>query len=413
MISYYFIAALATLYVIVFSLDRISALNSPWKRIRALLRNKLNLFLDTSLLFSIAMLLAAVYRFISHLRHPDGVDENTFFYSLTNAITISIFTVFPPLILQFTERKQPPKVIRSILWFLVIILAMAITGLYYKWRGLHPISKYFDNNNNWRKVLNDHWKQALWLKFCDLNPGLLIRTLDRAILFAQGVLVFNVPCGIYHLFTVRTAMSRSANSSGPAFWFSLRQFNIILCCGTMWLLLVMFTAISARVADGMGPDSKDRKLSVGQVLAVATFVPLIVEIVGMDIGKGRALDLISWPCVFMLQQLLILELKNCRRRGRRRQRSSIKGKLLVELLVMVLDRHTKHKHLAIVPTGFEILADGARRDTVSGLWQPRKSSCDQKIVGTSLLLKNRKVVRQSCKPGADTERSRRINNTLE
>lgn len=323
MISYYFVAALATLYVIIFSLDNINALNkySAWKKLCHWFEQKLDKFLNTSLLFSISMLLAAIYRFISYLRHPNGVDENTFFYSLTNAITVSIFTVFPPLILDIPERTQSKKVMRAILWFLVIILAMSVTGLYYKWRGPHPISEYFDNYAHQEDVFYDHWRQGVWLSLCDSNSEDLIRIFDYVIRFAQGVLCLNLPRWILLL----TSQGTQRKLSNSVTWKRLRAFNITLCCATMWLLLLTFTVISARVADGM-PDSQDRKLSVGQVLAVATFMPLVFEMVGMDIGKYPILPWRSNPLAMSLYATTFTNpYQKCRIRNSKPDRGSTKA----------------------------------------------------------------------------------------
>lgn len=51
-----------------------------------------------SLLFAVSTLLACIYRFSLAARHPNG-EDNTFIYSFVNAGTVSMFSVFPPLIL--------------------------------------------------------------------------------------------------------------------------------------------------------------------------------------------------------------------------------------------------------------------------------------------------------------------------
>lgn len=305
MISYYLVATLATLYVFFFSLNSINLFNEckPPKALRGLIEQTLslflneqmlNLFLDTSLLFSISMLLAAVYRFTSAFTHPDGSD-NTFFYSRINAVTISLFSVFPPLMLQFPARKKQRKRIRAVLWFLVILFIIALTVLYYKWRGNSPLSKYFENDSNVDYELSHQWDQSLWLVLCDLNPWRLKVALDCAIIVAQVVLGLNLPRWICLLLTLRGNQRESSDAehhengnvegSYSKMRRILRALNITLCCATMWLLLGIFTAISARVADGMGSESKDRKLSVGQVLAVATFVPLSIDMAATAFGK--------------------------------------------------------------------------------------------------------------------------------
>jgi cytochrome bd-type quinol oxidase subunit 2 len=88
----------------------------------------LGAFLDSSLLFSISMLLATIYRFTSAFTYHDGTRaDNTFFYSRINVVTISIFSAFLPLILQFPLRKNQRKAARAVLWFLAILLVITVT----------------------------------------------------------------------------------------------------------------------------------------------------------------------------------------------------------------------------------------------------------------------------------------------
>ncbi|KAG6355953.1 hypothetical protein INS49_015338 [Diaporthe citri] len=148
MISYYLVAALATAYVIIISLNSIKALeeSTPWGKPHKLFEQTMNLFLDASLLFSISILLAAICRFISASEHPDRKD-NTFFYSLVNATTIPIFSVFPPLMLHFPARKERRNGLRAIMWFFVIGFATTLTVLSKTYWGddAHAIDEYENN----------------------------------------------------------------------------------------------------------------------------------------------------------------------------------------------------------------------------------------------------------------------------
>jgi len=305
MVSYYLVATLTTLYVIIINLGSINALkdHKHWKRLHNLFEGTLNVFLDASLLFSISMLLAAIYRFASDLMHPDH-DENTFFYSMLNSLTLSMFSIFPPLILHLMAQGLRRKGTRAILWFLIIVFVTALTVLYYKWRGPHSLSKFFDNGGHTFELFNnDHYDQALWLNFCDLNSRRLVWALDRAIMLAQVLIGLNLPGWVYLLVTIRSSHKDGPDTTldsvrsvlhhdHPKAWkkYTRRAWtlDIIVCCATMWLLLGTFTIISARIADGMGPESKDRRLSVGQVLALPTFAPLIIDIVAFAIGKSTS-----------------------------------------------------------------------------------------------------------------------------
>ena len=162
MASYYIVATLATIYLMMISLDSIAALKAykPWKKFHSLFEQTLNSLLDTSLLFAISMLLACIYRFSSAARNPDG-EDNTFIYSLVNAVTMSMFSVFPPLILQLKARRLRRRGIRAILWFLVIAFVITVTILYYRWRGPREISSFFDDKSRQENQINRHIDQSV------------------------------------------------------------------------------------------------------------------------------------------------------------------------------------------------------------------------------------------------------------
>lgn len=297
MASYFIVAILATIYFVVISLNCMSALNANklWQKFHGVFEQTLNTFLDSSLLFSISMLLAAIYRFASAARRPDG-EDNTFVYYLINTVTISMFSVFPPLILQFTARRLRRRGIRAFLWFLVIAFVITITILYYRWRGPRAITRIFTDQARLKTLIDLHIGQSMWLFICDLNETHLVEALDRAIITAQVVLGLNLPCWIYLLFTIRDARQDDKHhpSAKKGFFHSkalkkyrnwARGLNIVLCCAIMWLLLGAFKSIADSLADAMWPNTKDRRWSIGQVLALATFAPLIIDIMTIALGK--------------------------------------------------------------------------------------------------------------------------------
>lgn len=294
MASYYLIAVLTTVYTIVISLNSIMALKTckPWRGFHGWFEQTLNTFLDASLLFSASMLLASIYRFSSAARDPENGD-NTFLYSLVNAVTVSMFSIFPPLILQLTARRLRRRGIRSILWFLVIAFVITMTILYYRWRGPGVISGFFDNDTYLGTQASRHVQQIMWLLFCDLTSHRLLEALDHTIITAQVLLALNLPGWIYLVYTISDAPQKHDNDAlhqrpsnlWTRYGKKARALNIVLCCAMMWLLLGTFTAIAVRLADAMGPWGKDRRWSIGQVLALATFVPLIIDIIAIALGK--------------------------------------------------------------------------------------------------------------------------------
>lgn len=298
MVSYYLLACMAIFYVSVMSLGR-EALHAwkPWTILHSLIQQTLNSFLDSALVFSTAMLLASIYRFASTDLNPDG-EDNTFIYSLINAITMSMFSVFPPLILQLAARGLRRRRIRVILWFFVIGFTITLIVLFYEWRGPHRISKYFLDEDHTENQMTRHRAPALWLSFCDSNDPRLLDALDSALILAQAVLGINLPGWFYLLLTIKGTHQDSEARYGCVNWGScrnlpalkryekpIRALNIVLCCVTMLLLLGIFTVISEQVARTMGPWGKDRQWSVNQVLALATFAPLVFDLVALLLGK--------------------------------------------------------------------------------------------------------------------------------
>ncbi|KAG6358269.1 hypothetical protein INS49_014153 [Diaporthe citri] len=304
MASYYLIALLTTFYTIVISLNSIITLETykHWKRFHGWFEQTLNTFLDASLLSSASMLLASIYRFSSAVRDPENGD-NAFFYSLVNAVTVSMFSIFPPLTLQLTARRLRRRGIRSILWFLVIAFVITMTVLYYRWRGPGGISGFFENDTYLSTQATRHVQQIMWLLFCDLTSHRLVKALDYSIITAQVLLSLNLPGWIYLVYTIGKVKKEACDTPqghnndnlhhhAPKGWErygkKARALNIVLCCAMMWLLLGTFTAIAVRLADAMGPWAKDRRWSIGQVLALATFVPLIIDIIAIALEEPRA-----------------------------------------------------------------------------------------------------------------------------
>jgi hypothetical protein len=100
MFTYYLIAAMSTVYPLILGSAtlRLFSKRSRHARIVGWFRETISGFLDASLIFAVAIIVAATYRFGSAFRDPDQLD-NAFSPSLWNAIIVALLSVFPPLIL--------------------------------------------------------------------------------------------------------------------------------------------------------------------------------------------------------------------------------------------------------------------------------------------------------------------------
>ena len=55
--------------------------------------------------------------------------------------------------------------------------------------------------------------------------------------------------------------------------------NGVLCCAIMWALLGLFSAYRFDIHRKMGSSDEDSQWSFGQVLALATWAPVAVELI--------------------------------------------------------------------------------------------------------------------------------------
>lgn len=135
MFTYYLIATMSTAYPLILGSAALGLVSkgSPQARIVGWFRETISGFLDASLIFAVALLVAATYRFSSAIIYPDQLD-NAFSASLWNAIIVALLSVFPPLILQCTSGDRlRRKGLRFILWYLVSVFTITSSILFFFW----------------------------------------------------------------------------------------------------------------------------------------------------------------------------------------------------------------------------------------------------------------------------------------
>ena len=299
MFTYYLAVILSTIYFIFLSLVKIQAL----KRLRQYSRyekwidafnGSVSTFVDTALLFSISMLVAATYRHASSLIHPDKTNS---IYGLMNSTYLSAFSIFPPLLLQTLAKDLRRRRIRLTLWFVVIILALSVAGIYYK------LTRSPDRLEH--LLFRDAGlTQLIWLTTC---APLAMDELGTVLTVAQVLLGLNISWWIYcaAMGLVHYRREPGTEKSSPriktsrllAQWKKflgkskrLRRFqdmahiwipfvNGFACCVMMWALLGPYTAFRKSVFDTMGDSNLDNSWSFGQVLALLTWVPVVIDFV--------------------------------------------------------------------------------------------------------------------------------------
>ncbi|OAA59775.1 c6 zinc finger domain containing protein [Niveomyces insectorum RCEF 264] len=303
MVVFYLEAVFATMYFVLLAVDQWEPFRRRphhrrrWTWVVGAFQESLQAFMDTGLLFAIAMLVAGVYRHGSSRLHPDKTHS---IYQLTNATYIAIFSVFPPLMLQMVTHHKRRLRIRATLWLAVVALAVAIVAL------------YFSLTTSTGRVLNLLDRESaitdlIWEADCE--PVDLRGALDDLILTACSLLALNCLVWFYHTLVpsslrdrlrggFHACLGRHAQKPGRygrSWWDNVRRtakiVNGVLCGLIMWALLGLFTGYRSAVLSSMGTSNSDGSWSFSQVFALATWVPVAIDLVTIYIyGAQESLE---------------------------------------------------------------------------------------------------------------------------
>lgn len=347
MIVYYLAAALSTAYFVLLatrgwftSETRLSKLPQWWNKLLDAFEESVGSFLDAALLFCIAMLVSGTYRHASSRIHPDKTHS---LYWLTNATYLAMFTIFPALVLQIAVRdpkvirrnllrkkiraqrclmiripvqeelledtkvqKEPMEKIRLLYWFLVIVFTVTNMTLYYTltYSGSRLTQLLARESAN---------VDVVWSADCE--PKALRNAIEDAMIVGEALLGINFFVWVYQM--VRKVLKGFEEKQQPQVdicekmhgqvvrllsttkhvqvqqaWERLvRVFgmlNGLLCCAVMWALLGLFTGYRLKVEETMGGSDGDAQWGFGQVLALATWVPVAIALLTELNGESFA-----------------------------------------------------------------------------------------------------------------------------
>ncbi|KAI0593351.1 hypothetical protein F4775DRAFT_597323 [Biscogniauxia sp. FL1348] len=284
MISYYLAASLATIYFLVLVPSRLGYYRSLPARFPRLarcvdaFRESVNTFLDTALIFAVAMLGAAVVRYARVLRQREE-DYST--YALYGTTAMSAFSIFPAVMLQAVADGLRGRFLRQFLWALVIGLTAAVEGLYAHTLPDRP--EYGDDDGAFAPFSSiTQFGQIVWLSLCE---GAGERGRVRAALTAAHVVLgANTVWWLYYVVSSLAGARAKARVYRARAWKAwsrgrpwLRVASGTLCLAAMWLLLVVFGQYRAMVMGLSGRSNEDDRWTFGQVLSLATWCPVLVD----------------------------------------------------------------------------------------------------------------------------------------
>ncbi|KAI1084726.1 hypothetical protein F5B20DRAFT_219000 [Whalleya microplaca] len=294
MISYYVAAAAATVYFIVLIPSRIGVFKSRPIRSPVLSRlveafqESIHTFLDTALIFAVAMLGAAIVRYASVIR---GQTSDYSVYRLIASVFMSAYTIFPALILQTAADGLRGRFLRQFLWALIIGLTLAVDVLY-------EIYLRHDTNNDFQRQfeaahdLNGH----AWQDTCQDQTRInQLKTILRIGHIALGV---NVLWWLYYFVASTIPPRVHARVHSWQTWTRweryrpwLRALNGALLAILMWVFVVWFNLYRNETLKLSNDTNEDKDWSFGQVLALATWSPVFVDLAAVFIyGPERGLS---------------------------------------------------------------------------------------------------------------------------
>lgn len=104
-------------------------------------------------------------------------------------------------------------------------------------------------------------------------------------------LYYRVVCIVPRRWTSKHEERTKLNTFWHIFRRCLRVVNGVLCLVIMWLFLCLFDNYRHAVQDLAGRSDDDYEWTFGQVLSLATWAPVIVELIAIYLCKYTVADL--------------------------------------------------------------------------------------------------------------------------
>ncbi|KAH9887538.1 hypothetical protein F4778DRAFT_431400 [Xylariomycetidae sp. FL2044] len=326
--SYYIAAVAATIYFLVLtvsmlfshrrkpekiSYESVSPLATPKSqptgypqadRVIQSFQQSLNDFLDTALVFAIAMLGASIRRYYAYA--PQDDPNATALYQLLDAAVFSNFSVIAALLLQTIAVDLRTPIYRSVLWIAVFALRVAVAaGFLGNPFALEDIIQELRD-----AVLFDTYDytfvtaearlpmEATWERFCEPQGARDVAVTTFQV--GSGIILANgLWASCYVVYTawiyIRRHLTDDLLTSDSTKWklskltlWALRAINGCLCCGIMWAILATFQIYRTEISNVRTDDEyNDKEWSFGQVLALSTWALVPIQLFSLWIRGPR------------------------------------------------------------------------------------------------------------------------------
>ncbi|KAK1751180.1 hypothetical protein QBC47DRAFT_392383 [Echria macrotheca] len=234
------------------------------RRISAAMLGCLDEFLNSSIVFALSMLAAAIFENAYNVLTRGA--ETTLYATLLTML-LPIFTLFPVAILQATARGtlRRPK-LRAAVWALMILLTAVLLGL--AMTSFRILTSDDEEDGVKQSFYTSRSAQQNFERWCAPSESELA---IRPAIYA-GVGTFALTFSVW--FTAIRDFRLIPHLRGNKVLRATRRvwWLVVACLGFigMWTYLVLFTRYRSLIVQRAGYSQQDTRWSFGQVLALAT-----------------------------------------------------------------------------------------------------------------------------------------------
>ena len=287
LINYFLMAIISTTYWLLLPrwkpLQQSMARYIPSRLLMAV-KYSIRVVLDTSVVFTLAMLVAATCTYGKALASRKNYMTE---YSSVVASYLAFWSVFPVLLLQASAFDK----IRRTNTRTVVYCLMAIVGLTNFALWLHM--NYTNRTRlpyEWDEMMRYDPDFQSWFDYLCLPSS----TMDQFTKIIYSLAIIGFVLMVYSMVMTwpgsapKTASKLTNKSPGlmkilkyvriPA--FLKRRYDLIyapIICISMWIFLGIFIHNHKRVLEISGPSNRERELSFGQILSLTTWLPALID----------------------------------------------------------------------------------------------------------------------------------------
>lgn len=283
LVNYAIQALLTTLYFVVLASNRMKRIPPRLTDNRRVMKgvevfqHSTRVFLDSAILFCLSMLVAAMTTFAKAIHAEAPLPIYT---SITLAF-MSVYSVIPAVILHASLSHTLRRARwRSTVWAIIGCIGVVVIALFRK--SLDAMAKYKESDkvDPYSDTLHDPDHQLVWDAMCmnhlvAYNFRIYAWLLHGLLMFIGSVYVLILLRVRLHGHLPDIVHTRLVHRIRAKWWLIASSIAMI----RMWICLIIFFHYRAKLNRESGETNQDRDWSFGQILGLATWVPVVVEFV--------------------------------------------------------------------------------------------------------------------------------------